>query len=554
MALSATGGGGGASAQGVRAGRAYVELGAKDGLSGVLKRVGSRFASFAQQIIALTGVGGILGGIVGGMGVKDTLDDLSKMSDVAKAFGITGKAASGLFGVLGAVGGEFKENLEGVIQFSDTLQQAIGGADGQAAKLFDGLAVSAKELEGLAVDEQFYRVHAAIRDLPQPLQEAKLALLGGTDSMKQWQRLLTMSGDEVRQLAKDMAIGSAELEEAAQASRAMQAAGAAVNRVWQQLVIMLAPYITQLATAVVNALKPVVEWLKGRTLEHLWAEAVARLKLGWEQVKQIGLETWLAVAGFFEDAWYDAEATAKVIFIDLFGWVDKLLSADFWSGLLAGFLTQMAAVGTLFGRMLDDMGKQASALFAQIVNVLTNPANAAAALAALSAGFTPAKQDAAAVAAAVEQAKQDVEQMNEAVGKEGAKVVLGGREAALQAAADKKQEAAARRALQALEGMQGVEAARAALNAELARIERDRAARRGDDEKAAGPALQNKLSAIARSLGTFGGIGSFLTQGFGVQAAEGVGKQMVKEQQRGNAWLSKIAEGINNIPGQLRFQ
>src|SRR4051812_27730800 len=126
MALGGGGsGGGGGGAKGVRMGGAYVELTAKDSITAHLKKVAGKFADFGKQVLALTGIGGVLGGILGGLSFKETADDLSKMNDVAKAFGVNGTRISGLFGVLTTAGGEFKENLEGVIQFSQTLDQAI---------------------------------------------------------------------------------------------------------------------------------------------------------------------------------------------------------------------------------------------------------------------------------------------------------------------------------------------------------------------------------------------------------------------------------------------
>lgn len=523
----ALGGGGGGGARDVRAGRAVVELGVKDSMTAALKRLAGRFASFGKQVLALTGVGGLLGGALGGLGFKETADDLSKVNDVAKAFGITGRQASGLFGVLGAVGGDFKENIEGIVQFSATMDKALQGV-GQGVELFNGLAVTAKQLEGLDVDEQFYRVLGAIRQLPQGMQQSKLALLGGSDSLKQWQRLLSMSEVEVRALAKDLAVSSTELEEAAQASKALQQAGAAANRVWQQVVITLSPLVKQGADWATGGLKQAADWLKGRTLQHIWDEAVATFQVGWEQVKQWGLEAWLTVSGAATDAWYDIEAKAATTLIDLQTWVDKFLGEDLWAKLAVGFAVQLNAVEKLFTDELDRMVMKAKLVGNLIAQALAGKAVEAASPAAATI------------------TGEDIQQAIEA-GKVNGAATPGdlAKDAFRRAAERKKAEAAGKRDAQRQAGQDALQRAQDNLAETKARIERERQQRQADEEVARNARIQEKVAQIGRSLGTFGA-GSFLGQAYGVQSAEkDVGKLLNegnKEAKKQTGLLAKIAE------------
>jgi hypothetical protein len=499
LALSG-GGGGGGSARGIEAGRAFVRLGGKDDLSAMLKGLVGKFNSFGATVLKLTGIGGLVGGLLGGMSFKETADDLSKMNDVAKAFGITGRQASGLFGALQAAGGEFKENLEGIIQFSTTVQEAVDGVGTQGAKLFDGLKVSAKEVVDLPIDEKFMAVHEAIRELPQAAQETKLALLGGTDSMKQWQRLLAMSNEEFRQLAKDMQIGTKELEDAAQASREMQKAGAAIQRVWQQVVIMLAPSVTQLAKAAVDAMKPVVEWMKGRTLQDVWDEVVALAGVAWTEVSIFARDVWAEVWDFFRGGWDAAVKFARDLFADLAVGVSGMLVDAFKGALnfLAGGVNKVAGVVAV-----ADAG---------LANKMR--AGAAAARVGLGQMADDAKGGAKAVADAV---------------KAGAKAEFDAN-ARLRAA-----EKAAREAKNAED--------RQAAQAELDRVRAEIALRRAvrmEEEKEAEKVGQKMAGQIGKALGTFG-VGSFLQQGYGVQSAD-KGKQMVDEQRKGNRLLAKLVD------------
>jgi hypothetical protein len=319
------GGGGGGSARGIEAGRAFVRLGAKDDLTAHLKKIGGAFAEFGKKALAVTGIGGAVAGVIGGLSFKETADDLSKMNDVAKAFGAASeRGVSGLFGVLNAAGGEFKENLEGVIQFSGTVEKAVQGV-GQGKELFDGLKVSAQDVAKLPIEEQFYSVLSAIRDMPQPLQESKLALIGGTDSMKQWQKLLSMSSDEVQEIAKRTAFGRQELEDAAAASKAMGAAQAALNRGWQQAVVILSPLVASLATMGADALKPVAEFLKNRSLGDLWEEALIRLKQGGSEAAMFLQGTFSGIWDFFASGWDSAVLVVKNLFADLAEFIGRTM-------------------------------------------------------------------------------------------------------------------------------------------------------------------------------------------------------------------------------------
>ena len=86
--------------------------------------VRAALVAVGAALAGLAGVGGVLAGVMGSLSFKETADDLRDMNDAAKALGLTGKQASGLFGVLP---GDFKENVEGLTQFSNAIQTALGG-------------------------------------------------------------------------------------------------------------------------------------------------------------------------------------------------------------------------------------------------------------------------------------------------------------------------------------------------------------------------------------------------------------------------------------------
>jgi hypothetical protein len=531
MALG--GGGGGGGGRGIRAGAAYVELGVKDSLTKRLKDISSRFMEFGKNVVgSIPFIGGAIGGLLGGFGFKETIDDLAKMQSAIKAMGMSSTGGSGLFGVLNQFS-DIGENVEGLTQFSQKVQDAltgVGGASGEAAKLFDGLSVSAQDLANMPLDEKFLAIHEAIRKLPQDQQQFKLSMLGGTDSMKKWLPLLSMSNAELREQAKNLAFGNDELNDAAAASKAMAAAQGQLNRVWQQGVIALAPLAADAAKGLAEAMKPMAEWMKGRNLGMITDEIAARFNLAWEEVKLGG-----------QGVWIDFVASAKTGLLEAGEFVNDLFTTKFWSGMTVGFAAQMNAIGQMFETSIRGMVVGAVGKFAELGKAMMNPLKAAEIGAGIMAAplVAPLLAEAEikkAMAGADAEVKKAMAQLvaDLAAGKYGAITREG-----IRAEADAAKLAAGG----------GVAGARAELNALLARIEAGRKNRRGDDlmgmEIDLSPAAK-KMSQLANSIGTFGA-GSFLSQGYGVRSADSPGKSMVEQQKKTIVKLGELIEVAKQI-------
>jgi len=533
------GGGGGGSARGVRMGAAYVELNGKDNLSGFMAKMKARFLGAMKVMMAGSMLAIGAGATVLGLAYEpliETLTDLKKVDDVAKAFGTTGRAASGLFGVLGAAGGEFKENLEGVIQFSGTVNKALHGI-GQGVELFDGLSVSAKEISGLAIDEQFYRVLGAIRELPQPLQEAKLALLGGTDSMKQWQQLLTMSNAEVRQLADKLAFSNAELKQAADAGRAYQRAQLSVQRAWQQFAVAVAPVVQQIAEWVEKTADGFTQWFKGRSWGNIWEESVAQLQLhlakAFVWVKNNALALW----DFF------AEGRGLGTLFQKLG--------DFFKALVEYFAKALTKAGVAIAGTLgiDPNAVAKKSLETTIFVEGALGQDVSKYQAALNRLNDPEQQSAEMSRRLEEALTNDRAEFDKAVAAQGG----------LMEEWAKVQESFAEK-VKARENQFAVGDAKllAPLLAQVraaqerAEVERNTAifAEFMDELQSATPltaAFGENMAKVGRAMGTFGS-GSFLTQGYGVQSADkDVGKKLDKGnelQATGNKHLEEIKKKV----------
>jgi len=538
------GGGGGGSARGVRAGAAYVELNGKDNLSKFMAGMKARFmgtmrAMAAASLLAVGGGAAVLG--LAFQPLVDTLTDLRKVDDVAKAFGTTGRAASGLFGVLGAVGGDFKENLEGVIQFSGNVTKALNGV-GQGVELFDGLSVTAQEIAGLPIDEQFYRVLAAIRELPQPMQEAKLALLGGSDSLKQWQQLLTMSNAEVRGLADKLALSNAELKQGADAGRAYQRATLAVQRAWQQFAVAVAPLVQMIAEGVERAADGFTQWFKGRSWGNIWDESVAQF-----QVKMGEAFVWvknraLAIWDYF------AEGNGLGGLFTKFG--------DFFKSLVEYFAAAITKAGVAVAKTLgldpDALAKGSLKAVIAVDGLFRDVSGEQAALDALN---DPARQSAERSRQIEAALAPDREKFDAAV---KAQAGLADEWNAVMAKFTEKLEAREAQFKGADAALVAPALAQLQAAQERAQVERNTAvfAEFMDELQTATPfaaAFGENLAGVGRALGTFGS-GAFLTQGFGVQSADkDVGKKLDKGnklQEEGNKHLEEIKKKVG--PGKFK--
>jgi hypothetical protein len=273
------------------------------GLRGGLMKARQLVLGFSKGMARVGGALFGLGAIPIGAGLfkaLDTLGDVAKLENAAKALGMSSEGASKLFGTLAANGGDFKEDLEGIVQFGAKVGDAIKGGGGEAAKLFEGLSISAKDLVGVPLDEQFWKVLAAIKELPQELQANKLALVGGTDSMKKWLPLLSRSTEELKAMGEANKMSAKDMAEAREATTAYQMATASLGMAWRQVAIALAPAIKQIADVLIPQLRAAAGWIgenKGLAAGLAAAAAGAMAAGAALLVLSVGLAALATVAG-----------------------------------------------------------------------------------------------------------------------------------------------------------------------------------------------------------------------------------------------------------------
>jgi len=164
----------------IRAGRAYVELFAKDGrLVKGLKRASARLKAFGANVTAmgkrLAVVGAAMAApLVGSVKAFTSMGDrLDKMS---KRTGVSVEALSELTYAAEQSGTEIGSLEKGMARMQRTLLDAERGLT-TALDALDGLGLSAEKLKGLAPEDQFAAIAEGLSRVEDPSRKAALAMM-----------------------------------------------------------------------------------------------------------------------------------------------------------------------------------------------------------------------------------------------------------------------------------------------------------------------------------------------------------------------------------------
>jgi hypothetical protein len=273
-----------ADARGIRAGAAYVELFVKDNrLTRGLNAAASKLKAFGA---GLTGIGARVGAVGAAalapvIPALETLNEQAKLAGAADAFGLTAEKASRLFGLMQAGGSDVRDATEGLVTFNQRVADALSGTGQEAAQLFQGLGVSAKEFAGIDSADRFYKLLDALRAVPDPAKRVQLLLKAvGEDTGKNLIPVLTMSEEEVLALGDAFEQTGADLQQAREANRAYTLAVAQISKAWREVVAAVAPAVRDVAEWVSRAVKPAIEWVRENREVVRTAALVAAVVLG----------------------------------------------------------------------------------------------------------------------------------------------------------------------------------------------------------------------------------------------------------------------------------
>lgn len=254
MASSAGGAAGGATGS-IRAGRAHVEMSAKDvGLSKTLDNLKKRIVGFGKSTAKLGGLlggGGLAGLGVIGKAFDGFLDRAGELSRLSQKLGVSTEQLS-QFAYAAETTGMSLEDMTG--QFENLAERVAQGAagSGEAAETFKKLGIDAAQLKLQNPVEQMITLAKAMEGVTNETERlGMLSSLGGDQF--QWMNNLFKKGpDGIRGLMEEAkAVGSSlSGEDAANSVRASQA----IQRGWTA--------VKNTFFAVGSALLPMVERLE----------------------------------------------------------------------------------------------------------------------------------------------------------------------------------------------------------------------------------------------------------------------------------------------------
>jgi len=332
-----------ANTQGIRAGRAFVELGVSDKLTKGLRAAQKRLQAFGAGVRSIgTQITAIASAALAPLAAavrtfSEAGDVLDKM---AARTGLSAEALSEL-GFAAELSGADLETLETGIR---KMQKAITEAAGGSKSAIDALAqlgLTVEQLKGISPEQQFLLIADRISRVEDPTRRAALAI-----------EIFGKSGTRLLPLIKDGAKGIEALREEARrlgltVSTQTAKDAALLNdtlhtlwRVVKQGVFVigsaLAPTVVELTNAVTRAVVRVSEWIRQNKALIVTAAKIA--------VGVVGVGLALVALGFVISGVGAALGTLASI--------------------AAGVGTALGVVGSVLGAMLSPIGLVVSAVVA----------------------------------------------------------------------------------------------------------------------------------------------------------------------------------------------
>lgn len=256
-------------ASGIRAGKAYVELGASDKLARGLRNAQRRLAAFGAGVrsigahLVVVGTAMTAPFIAASKVFAATGDALEKMS---RRTGIGVEALSELGFAAEQSGGGLEVLEKGVRTMQRTINDAERGLS-TAVDAFDDLGLSADRLRGLTPEGQFKSIAEAISRVEDPTKRAALAMQIFGRAGTQLLPLMEEGADGIEALqAQARAFGLTVSTESAQSAALLTDTLNILWRVVRQGVFeigaSLAPVLIEMADRIARAMVGVVEWVR----------------------------------------------------------------------------------------------------------------------------------------------------------------------------------------------------------------------------------------------------------------------------------------------------
>jgi len=294
------------SASGIKAGRAYVELGVNDKLTKGLRAAQARLKACGGAVRNI-GLGMVGAAAAAAAPLAASVKLFSDVGDaVAKAAARTGMSTEAMseLGFAAEQSGADMESLEkGVRIMQRTMVEAANGATG-AQDAFAALGLSVKDLEGLAPDEQFALIADRLMQVEDPAKRtaAAMDIFGRAGA-----QLIPLLGEgaagieALRKQAREfgISVGGKDAKAAEVLNDTLNLLSKSARGVSLQIGAALAPITTELAERLARVTAATSKWVAAnRPLIVTIAKVVAIVGLVGAAIVGLGLSISLAGAAF----------------------------------------------------------------------------------------------------------------------------------------------------------------------------------------------------------------------------------------------------------------
>jgi len=290
------------NAKGIKAGRAYVELGVNDKMTKALRAAQQKLGAFGAQVRNV-GLGMVGAATAAAAPLAASVKLFSDVGDaVAKAAARTGMSTEAMseLGFAAEQSGANMETLEkGVRAMQRSIVEAAEGT-GAASDAFNALGLSAASLLALSPEDQFAAIGERLAQVADPAKRTALAMDIMSRSGAQLIPLLAegASGIEaLRQEARDfgVSIGGKDAKSAEVLNDTLNRMSKAVRGIWLNIGAALAPAVTDLTQRVARIAATTSKWVQAnRPLVVTVAKVIAVVGAVGAALVGIGLTISLA--------------------------------------------------------------------------------------------------------------------------------------------------------------------------------------------------------------------------------------------------------------------
>lgn len=322
------------SGRDVKAGGAYVELSLRDKLGKGLKSALTNLKTFALDAAKVAAGVGLAAVAAGAAAAKAFADYGSELNDASARTGIAVEALSAYKHAAEQSSSSLEGFEGGLKKMQKTIAEAAGGSD-EAAQAMARIGLSVEQLKGLAPDQQFDAVAAAINQIQDPTERAAAAM-----------KIFGKSGTELLPMMQDLAALKKEAADAgiivsSDDAKKADSFGDALHLVWEQAKMVvfyvgagIADALMEYKDSIVGAMKAAIDWVKNSRQSIAGVTSAIGGGVGWiidrfgELAKKINDTFGGALDALASGDWKLAGELAvgnlKIAWMGLKDWFDQL--------------------------------------------------------------------------------------------------------------------------------------------------------------------------------------------------------------------------------------